>query len=71
MDRLTLLTWPTLPFKQLCRVPQRLEGVTDRGEEVALGGSQRPPRPVDEVDRVEVVVERRLEAGRPTPIIDM
>ncbi|MDJ0868290.1 MAG: serine hydrolase domain-containing protein [Myxococcota bacterium] len=60
MDRLTLLTWPTLPFKQLCRVPQRLEGVTDRGEEVA-------PRDVglgrDAVERIWRAAEVLYQTG--------
>jgi hypothetical protein len=42
-----------------------------RGEEAVVGGLQRPPRPVDGVDRVEVVVEQRLGAEQPTPVIDM
>jgi CubicO group peptidase (beta-lactamase class C family) len=37
MDALTLAAWPTLPFKRLCRVPDDLEAVTARAEEL-------PPR---------------------------
>lgn len=39
MDTLTLAAWPTLPWKRLCRVPDDLDAVTDRGEET-------PPREV-------------------------
>ena len=39
MDALTLAAWPTLPWKRLCRVPLKLDAVTDRGEET-------PPRDV-------------------------
>lgn len=39
MDVLTLAAWPTLPWKRLCRIPDDLEAVTDRAEEL-------PPREV-------------------------
>ena len=35
MDSLTYLSWPTLPWKRLCRVPKDLEAVTDRATETS------------------------------------
>jgi CubicO group peptidase (beta-lactamase class C family) len=35
MDPLTYLSWPTLPWKRLCRVPKDLEAVTDRATETS------------------------------------
>lgn len=35
MDPLTYLSWPTLPWKRLCRVPKDLEAVTDRAAETS------------------------------------
>lgn len=35
MDALTYLSWPTLPWKRLCRVPKDLEAVTDRATEAS------------------------------------
>ncbi len=35
MDPLTYLSWPTLPWKRLCRVPKDLEAVTDRAAQTS------------------------------------
>lgn len=37
------------------------------GARARVGGVQRPPRPVDSVDRVEVKVERTITPGEPVP----
>jgi hypothetical protein len=37
------------------------------GEEMVVVGFQRPPRVVDEVERVDLFVEQRLEPDQPTP----
>ncbi len=40
----------------------------DAGEVAVLGGSQRPAEPVDSIERLEVVVEKRLADKRATPV---
>lgn len=39
------------------------------GEQAVFGGVQRPPEMVDDVERVEVRVQQRLDPERPTPIV--
>ena len=60
MDPLSLLMWPTLPFKRLCAVPADLSSITDRADEV-------PPRDVDlaegACERVWKSVERVYRTG--------
>lgn len=37
------------------------------GARARIGGLQRPPRPVDSVERVEVLLKRRITPGEPVP----
>jgi hypothetical protein len=39
------------------------------GEQAVFGGVQRPPEMVDDVARVEVRVQQRLDPERPTPVV--
>lgn len=39
------------------------------GEQAVFGGVQRPPEIVDDVVRVEIGVQQRLDPERPTPVV--